>query len=127
LVTNRSFVNQIPAMVRLITKPWTPDLLAPPTLDSPHDGEFPVAAAGARFGDFAWHPSASAGEVAEIAEFSYNGETRLFAILFSGPAPATEHCSAGMLMNVPGTWRWRVWSISEFGTVSLSQSRSFSE
>ena len=127
-VTNKSFVSQIPAMVRLITKPWTPsNALEPPSLVSPQDGNFPVAAPGARFGDFSWHPSASAGEVAEIAEFAYNGDARLFAIFFSGPAPATEHCSAGMLWTVKGTWRWRVWSISESGAVSFSQPRSFTE
>jgi hypothetical protein len=127
-VSNKSFVSQIPAMVRLIIKPWAPSKAPePPSLLSPQDGEFPAATPGARFGDFSWHPSPSGGEVAEVAEFAYNGDTRLFAIFFSGPAPATEHCSAGMLWTVPGMWRWRVWSISESGGVSFSQPRSFTE
>jgi hypothetical protein len=127
-VSNKSFVNQIPAMVRLITKPWTPNNAPePPSLLSPHDGQFPAAAPGVRFGDFSWHPSPSGGEVAEIAEFAYNGDARLFAIFFSGLAPATEHCSAGLLWTAHGTWRWRVWSISESGGVSFSQPRSFTE
>jgi hypothetical protein len=127
-VSNQSFVSEIPAMVHLITKPWSPNSAAePPSLLSPKDGEFPAAAPGARFGDFSWHTSPSGGEVAEVAEFAYNGDVRLFAIFFSGPAPATEHCSAGMLWTVRGTWRWRVWSISESGVVSFSQPRFFTE
>jgi hypothetical protein len=127
-VSNSSFVRQIPAMVRLITKPGTPsNAPEPPTLLSPRDGEFPAAAPGARFGDFSWHPSPSGDEVAEIAEFAYNGDARLFAIFFSGPAPGTEHCSAGLLWMARGTWRWRVWSISESGGVSFSQPRSFTQ
>ncbi len=127
-VSNKSFVSQIPAVVRLITKPWTPSNASePPSLVSPQDGAFPAAAPGARFGDFSWHPSPSGGEVAEIAEFAYHNDARLFAIFFSGPAPATEHCSAGMLWTARGIWRWRVWSISESGGVSFSQSRFFTE
>jgi hypothetical protein len=126
--SNTSFVNQLPGLVSLITKPGTPGSPPePPSLLAPQDGEFPLPASGARFGDFSWHPSPSAGEVAEIAEFAYNGDARLFAIFFSGPAPATEHCSAGLLWSSNGklTWRWRVWSISDIGAVSFSQARSF--
>jgi hypothetical protein len=125
-VSDTSFVAEIPAMVSLITKPWTPrSTLAPPSLVTPQDGEFPVPAPGARFGDFSWHPSPSAGEVAEIAEFAYNGDTRLFAILFAGPPPTTEHMSAGLLWSAPGIWKWRVWSISDTGAVAVSGPRSF--
>ena len=127
-VSNKSFVSRIPAMARLITKPWTPsNTPEPPSLLSPPDGQFPAAAPGARFGDFSWHPSPSGGEVAEIVEFAYQNDARLFANFFSGPAPATEHCSAGLLWTVRGVWRWRVWAISESGGVSFSQSRSFAE
>jgi hypothetical protein len=127
-VSNKSFVSEIPAVVRLITKPWTPsNTTEPPSLLSPPDGQFPAAAPGERFGDFSWHPSPSGGEVAEIVEFAYQNDARLFAIFFSGPAPATEHCSAGLLWTVRGTWRWRVWSISESGAMSFSQPRFFTE
>jgi hypothetical protein len=127
-VSNKSFVSRIPAMARLITKPWTPsNAPEPPSLLSPPDGQFPAAAPGARFGDFSWHPSPSGGEVAEIVEFAYQNDARLFAIFFSGPAPATEHCSAGLLWTVRGVWRWRVWAISESGGVSFSRPRSFAE
>jgi len=127
-VSNKSFLSEIPDVVRLITKPWTPsNAPEPPSLVSPQDGEFPAAAPGERFGDFSWHPSPSGGEVAEIVEFAYQNDARLFAIFFSGPAPATEHCSAGMLWTARGTWRWRVWSISESGGMSFSQPRFFTE
>ena len=125
-VSNKSFVSEIPALLRLITKPWAPgNPLEPPSLVSPEDGNFPAPAPGARFGDFSWHPSPSPGEVAEVAEFAYNDDARLVTILFYGPAPATEHCSAGLLWTTQGVWRWRVWSISESGAVSFSQPRSF--
>lgn len=127
-VSNKSFISEIPAMVRLITKPWTAgNTPEPPSLLSPPDGQFPAAAPGERFGDFSWHPSPSVGEVAEIVEFAYQNDARLFTIFFSGPAPATEHCSAGALWTARGEWRWRVWSISESGGVSFSQSRFFTE
>lgn len=127
-VSNKSFVGQIPAVVRLITKPWTPtNTPEPPSLVSPQNAAIPAAAPGARFGSFSWHPSSSGGEVAEIVEFAYHNDARLFAILFSGPAPATEHCSASMLGTAQGIWRWRVWSVSESGGVSFSQSRHFTQ
>jgi hypothetical protein len=127
-VSNGSFVSEIPALISLITKPWTPNTAPQPaSLVTPQDGQFPVPAPGARFGDFSWHPSPSAGEVAEIAEFAYNGDARLFTIFFSGPAPATEHCSAGALWTSRGTWKWRIWSVSDAGAVSFSQARWFTE
>jgi hypothetical protein len=127
-VSNKSFVSEIPAIVSLITKTWTPgNVPEPPSILSPPDGQYPAAAPGNRFGDFSWHPSPSSGEVAEVIEFAYNDDARLITVFFSGPAPATEHCSAGLLWHSPGTWRWRVWSISESGSVSFSQPRSFTE
>ena len=72
-VSNKSFMSEIPAVVRLITKPWTSSgAPEPPSLLAPSDGEFPVPAPGARFDDFSCHPSPSASEVAEITEFAYN-------------------------------------------------------
>jgi hypothetical protein len=127
-VSNEAFVSEVPAIVRLITKPWTAgNAPEPPSLLSPSDGQYPAAAPGNRFGDFSWHPSPSGGEVAEVIEFAYNDDARLITVFFSGPAPATEHCSAGILWTVPGTWRWRVWSVSDSGSVSFSQPRSFTE
>jgi len=127
-VSNQSFVSEIPGLVRLITKPWVPPSDSEPSsLVEPPDGKYPVAAPGERFGDFSWHPSPSSGEVAEVAEFAYNGDARLFAIFFSGPAPDTEHLSAGMLWTWNGMWRWRVWSISESGDVMFSPPRTFTE
>jgi hypothetical protein len=127
-VSNNAFVSEVPAVARLITKPWSPNnALEPPSLLSPPDGQYPSAAPGNRFGDFSWHPSPSAGEVAEIIEFAYSDDARLITVFFSGPAPAAEHCSAGLLWHSPGTWRWRVWSISESGSVSFSQPRFFTE
>ena len=125
-ISNEPFVKQIPDLVRLITQPWTPGSAPQPAqLVAPADGQVPVPAPGARFGDFSWHTSPSPGEVAEIAEFAYNDDARLFAIFFAGPAPKTEHSSDGQLWTTGSMWKWRVWSISNSGAVSFSPAQSF--
>jgi hypothetical protein len=127
-VTNTSLVRGFPALARLIGRPGSSSRAADsPSLLDPQDGEFPHPPQGLRFGDFNWYPSTSDTEVAEIAEFDYNGDSRLVGIYFSGRLPATERLSAGRLRTVPGMWKWRVWSISDSGTVLLSESRSFTE
>ncbi len=127
-VTNTLLVRGLPALARLMGRTGTSRRATdPPSLLDPQDGQFPLPPEGSRFGDFTWYPSTSDTEVAEIAEFAYNGDSRLIGIFFSGNAPATERLSAGRLRTVPGMWKWRVWSISDAGTVSLSESRSFTE
>jgi hypothetical protein len=76
------------------------------------------------FGSFVWTPSANAAVVCEVAEFlvgdksSVRERTRLF-FLFSHEG----RVSSGMLWGISG--RWRVWSISKAGNISLSESRSY--
>ncbi|MGE5326954.1 MAG: hypothetical protein ACM3NO_07935, partial [Deltaproteobacteria bacterium] len=126
--TNTSLVGGLPALARLIGKPGSSSRATdPPSLLDPQDGEFPLPSQGLRFGDFSWYPSTSDTEVAEIAEFAHNGDSTLVGIYFSGKAPPTERLSAGRLPTVSGMWKWRVWSISDSGTVSLSETRSFTE
>jgi hypothetical protein len=125
-ISNKAFVSQIPGLVQLITQPWAADSAPQPAeLVAPADGQSPAPAPGARFGDFSWHTSPSPGEVAEIEEFAYDDDARLFAIFFSGPAPKTEHSSAGQLWSTGSTWKWRIWSISNSGAVSFSPAQSF--
>jgi hypothetical protein len=127
-LTNTTLVCHLPALARLIGRLGTSSRATdPPTLLDPQDGEFPLPPEGMRFGDFSWYPSTSDTEVAEFAEFAYNGDSRLVGIFFSGKMPPTERLSAGRLRTVPGMWKWRVWSISDSGTVSLSETRSFTE
>jgi hypothetical protein len=124
-VSNSAFVEELPFMASLIAKPsMSQGPLDAPTLLTPGEGIL-TPAPGVRFADFSWHPSPSQGEVAEIVEFAYNGNARLFTIFFSGSPPETEHLSSGALWSVGNTWLWRVWSISESGAVVFSSARSF--
>jgi hypothetical protein len=95
--------------VSLISKrSMSHDALDAPILLTPLEGVL-THAPGARFADLSWHPSTSESEVAEIVEFAYNGDARLFTIFFSGRPPETEHFSSGGLIAQRNTWLWRVW------------------
>ena len=92
---------------------------------APEEGKAPEAAAGERDGHFEWQPSGSGNVVAEIVEFAYKNDARLFVRFSSGNAAASEQFSAGQIWYTRSTWRWRVWSISDSGAVSFSEARSF--
>jgi len=124
-ISTTSFVDQLPLLASLVgrqSESHVPPNI--PVLLTPGEGIL-TPAPGVRFADFSWHPSASGSEAAEIVEFAYNGDARLFTIFFSGNAPETEHLSAGLLWSVGNTWLWRVWSISQSGAVSFSSARAF--
>jgi hypothetical protein len=95
--------------------PMAAALLAPP------DGQFPQPAGGQPFGSFQWQPSASPNVVAEVVEFAYDNDARLFGHFGKGPS----FISAGDLWTTGGEWKWRVWSISDEGVVSFSAVHSF--
>ena len=126
-ISNTRFVNEVPELAALLhqhAKQWNPPM--PAKLLSPEDGQWPKTASGQPAGDFVWQPSPSPDVVAEIAEFAYCDDARLFLILFSGKHPETEKISARMLWSGSGDlWQWRVWSISKSGAVSFSEVRSF--
>jgi hypothetical protein len=125
-ISNTKFVKAIPKLATLLQKPWIPDSKPMPAkLLSPEDGQYPRAPAGQRFGEFSWQPSVSTDVVAEIVEFAYKDDARLFVEFLSGDHPASEKISAGMLWSTGSLWQWRVWSISDAGTVSFSEFRSF--
>jgi hypothetical protein len=124
--TNTEFVNQLPKLVSLLHRAWSPDRKPiPARLLAPEDGQYPHPAAGQRFGDFTWQPSTSTDVVAEIIEFGYTGNARLFIRLRPGNF-ARDQVSSGQLWTTNSPWKWRVWSISEAGAVSFSETRSFS-
>jgi hypothetical protein len=124
-VSNRDFARRLPALDKLLAA----DIAAGPvpdaaTLISPEDGLFPVPENGQRFGDFRWLSSSAEAVVAEVAEFSYKGDTRLILL----PAPgrgAPRQVSAGSLWTTGGEWTWRVWSITRSGEVAFSPVRTF--
>jgi hypothetical protein len=97
----------------------------PATLVSPAPGVYPAAAKGQRFGTFRWRSSLSEDVVAEIVEFAYHDDARLF---FSRPerAGSRGEISAGALWTTRDAWYWRVWSISRSGDVVFSEVRNFS-
>jgi trypsin-like peptidase len=124
-ISNTEFVSQVPQLMRLLQNPWVPDRKPiPARLLSPEEGQSPQPAAGQRFGNFTWQPSTSTDVVAEIVEFAYNGDARLFMRL-SSEKGENGQISDGLLWTTRGLWKWRVWSISNGGAVSFSTSRSF--
>jgi hypothetical protein len=125
-ISNTRFVSQIPELVSLITKAWSPGSMPNPAkLLEPQDGHYPTPAGGERFGEFSWQPSGAADVVAEIVEFAYKGDARLIARCFSGHPPTVERLSTGELWHTRSVWKWRVWSIAGTGAMSYSETRSF--
>jgi hypothetical protein len=96
----------------------------PATITSPANGKFPQSPAGDRFGDFRWRSSPSENVVAEIAEFSNDGDVRLFLMPRSRPSTPSA-VSAGKLWTTKGQWSWRIWSVSESGDIAFSEARTF--
>jgi hypothetical protein len=124
-VTTSRFVKAVPSFAaRLITSQEPDAPPAPSTLLSPADGQMPRRPAGQRFGSFTWRSSLSDDVVAEIAEFVYPGDARLFVTRPSRPGSATR-LSAGVLWTTHSEWRWRVWSINRSGDVVLTEARRF--
>jgi hypothetical protein len=124
-VSNGDFVAQLPGLANVLTwnLPAGP-LPAPAVLRSPQNGRFPVASTAERFGNFEWQSSISEDVVAEIAEFSYQDDARLFLLRPLKPG-ATRHVSTGQLWSTQGDWTWRVWSISRSGEIAFSEQRTF--
>jgi hypothetical protein len=124
-VSNRDFVRLLPALAKALTR----DIAAgqvpePATLRSPQDGRFPFPAKGQRFGDFEWQSSTAETVVAEVAEFSYGDDARLFLLPTKNPS-GPRHVSAGQLWTTRGEWAWRVWTISQSGEIAFSKVRTF--
>jgi hypothetical protein len=124
-MSNREFTTRLPALSKMLAHnvPGGP-VPAPATLRSPQNGRFPVAARGARFGDFVWQSSTSDDVVAEIAEFRYHDDTRLFMLQSRNPG-VPQHVSAGQLWSTRSEWTWRIWSITASGEIAFSEARTF--
>jgi hypothetical protein len=125
-ISTTDFLKQIPKLASLLQNPWTPDgNPAPARLLTPQDGKAPVPPLGERFGNFEWQPSESGNVVAQVVEFAYNDDARFFIRFTSENSSTTQQISAGKLWMTGSLWRWRVWSVSDTGAVSFSESRSF--
>ena len=124
-VSNRDFVARLPTLSKTLAREVAAGPVpAPATLRSPPNGRLPVPAAGARFGDFEWQSSTSEDVVAEIAEFTYHDDARLFLLPPRNPG-AVQRVSTGQLWSTRGEWTWRVWSITSSGEIAFSESRTF--
>ena len=123
-ISTSRFVKELPAIAGRFTSDRSSALPAPATLLFPADGGTPLPPGGQRFGSFTWRSSPSDEVVAEIAEFVYPGDVRLFITRRSASA---TRISAGLLWTTHSPWHWRVWSISRSGDVALSETRSFLE
>jgi hypothetical protein len=126
-ITVGSFANALPQLAATQQANPGANTLPPPAaaaLLSPAPGVFPPAPKGQRFGRFIWQPAVSDAVVAEIAEFAYEGDVRLF---FAPPSFAglRSSISAGALWSTKGPWYWRIWSISRTGEVAFSEARTF--
>jgi len=99
--------------------------LAPAEIVAPEDGQAPHPSTGQRFGDFVWRPSPSREIIAEIAEFAYQGDSRLFLNMRQGSPSSQERVSEGSLWSTRTVWKWRIWSISSDGSIVFSDPRAF--
>lgn len=123
-VSNRDFVRRLPVLDRaLAADSAAGPVPEPATLISPEDGRYPTPEMGQRFGHFKWQSSAAESVVAEIAEFAYKNDARLF--LLPAPRPGAPRQLPESLWTTGGEWGWRVWSITRSGEVAFSQVRTF--
>jgi hypothetical protein len=124
-VTNGPFVKELPSMIAgLRSNDQPPALPAPATLLSPATGHWPGPSTGQGFGLFTWRSSPSEDVVAEVAEFAYQDDARLFVSRPARPGSGPR-ISAGQLWTTGGEWNWRVWSLTGTGDIVFSDVRTF--
>ena len=124
-ITNGLFVRGVAKGISLLQGSASRETeLVPPVLVAPADGH--AFEADDEFGGFKWRPSTSENIVAEVAEFAYRSDARLFLKLREHSTDTlTDQVSAGRLSTTASEWKWRVWSISDTGAVVFSDVRSF--
>jgi hypothetical protein len=124
-VSNNEFVKEAPRLTALLTSgAQSRSLPIPATLLSPTTGNFPRPQSGERFGSFRWRSSPSDDVVAEIVEFAYDDDARLFLTRPAQPGSRGE-ISAGQLWSTRRAWYWRIWSVSRTGDLVFSDARTF--
>lgn len=98
----------------------------PAVLLSPEDGKRPSPEAGLPFGNFKWQISSSKNVIAEVVEFSYLCNARLFVRFREKQNKSSDRISEGLLFSGLN-WRWRVWSIAKNGAIAFSETRTFGD
>jgi len=125
-VSTTAFALSAPLLAAKLSSGRSAALPLSARLIAPADGEYPKPRNNERFGDFVWEPSSSDDVVAEVAEFSYFDDARLFATMPSPGGPQLSgRVSAGSLWSTRSRWTWRVWSITRAGDVAFSDARTF--
>ena len=124
-ISNSTFMNDVESMSALLVGDDRLQALPiPATPLSPPVGQPLRAARGERFGMFTWRSGPSADIVAEIAEFAYKDDARLF-VRRPAPPGSLGQLSDGRLWTTRGMWSWRVWSISRSGDIAFSEVWTF--
>jgi hypothetical protein len=124
-ISNQDFVTSLPSLSRALVRDTSAGRQPMPAiLQSPDGGQFPVPPNGDRFGNFTWQSSTSGDVVAEIGEFRYRDDARLF-LLQPRHQGVPQQVSAGQLWSTRDEWAWRVWSITQSGEVAFSEARTF--
>ncbi|HEY1303697.1 MAG TPA: hypothetical protein VGF24_09135 [Vicinamibacterales bacterium] len=127
-ISTTAFALSAPLLAATLSSGRTAALPLSARLIAPADGEYPNPRTNERFGDFMWEPSSSDDVVAEVAEFSYFDDARLFVTMPSPPRRGprlSARVSAGSLWSTRSRWTWRVWSITRAGDVAFSDARTF--
>jgi hypothetical protein len=120
------FIAGLPKLGTLLQGAQTPAGSLPPArLLAPPDGQVPAPSFRSRFGDFIWQPNASGEVVAQIVEFAYEDDARLFLRILPRKSHKTDRISAGKLWTTWSEWKWRVWSLSRGSKIAFSDVRSF--
>jgi hypothetical protein len=121
-ISNRRFADD----VRALSSALRGEPIASPLrviLRSPSNGQFPQPADGQRFGDFVWEVGEAQHVVADIAEFAYNNDARLFVVRRG--VDDSGRISSGSLWQTKREWQWRVWSLNRAGDLAFSEVRTF--
>ena len=120
------FANDAPRLIARLSgdQRRTGVLPMPATLVAPATGQLPRSRPSDHFGVFEWESAASDDVVAEIAEFAYDEDARLFLVFPARPS-ARLTISAGQLWTTRREWSWRIWSVSRTGDLAFSEARTF--
>jgi hypothetical protein len=127
-ISTGAFAASLTGLISQLQKPGHDHAPTPrdtAQLLSPGDGHAPTPVQDERFGNFVWQPAGAENLVAEIVEFAYQNDARLFLRLNPG-LQQTEMISSGQLWTSKSEWIWRVWSINSEGKIAFSPTRRFS-
>jgi hypothetical protein len=122
-VTNGRFLDALSRLSFAGEYGSAANAVSPVILRSPANGVYPSPVQGARFGEFVWDAPVSDDVVADVAEFAYNNDVRLFVVRRN--VRGVSRVSSGSLWSTKSEWKWRIWSVMRGGAVVFSETRRF--